>query len=277
MKCNYNKKKMADRFDCAENYLRAMKKLNENSKPDFHYNRDFERLFLSLSQKCGKAKLWKDFITVSACKISNYTDDRFRDQRKKMRADILSGYTEDEIAVFDDMLAIVNKALGENREQNFLGDMYTMLDPYGTRASEYYATYEKCACGVRERLKSGLTLLHNGEPLTSSFRCCATGTGMIALANEALNAGVNYQSQILFIGHEEIFVEALTCYIQMSLIGCRAIIKIADGDRHPFVDEDLKTAKVWLTPMYTHGDQIVDYFARKQQETENNDNTEKGV
>ena len=133
MKCNYNKKKMADRFDCAENYLRAMMKLNENSKPDFHYNRDFERLFLSLSQKCGKAKLWKDFITVSACKISNYTDDRFRDQRKKMRADILSGYTEDEIAVFDEG-AVVQRGSHEV----LLQDKNGLYHALWTAQAQYY-------------------------------------------------------------------------------------------------------------------------------------------
>ena len=102
--------------------------------------------------------------------------------------------------------------------------------------------------------------LHNGETAEIKVGNCETGSLMIAFANEALNAGVNFQTQILFIGQDNNFVNALACYIQMSLLGCKAVIKTADIDLFPYTEEDLETSKVWLTPMYTRGDDILKYF-----------------
>ena len=259
MKCNYNPKKSTVCFTSVEDYLKAKKILIEDMKKDFHYNEDFERLFLSLANKHGKAKLWRDFIIVSACKISNLTDERFRDLRERWRNEILSEYSDEEKESLNEMLTIVRKALQSCREQDFLGDMYDKLDPYG-RAMTDFDHYYKCARAARENLDPIMDNLHNGESAELKCGNCETGCIMIAFANEALNAGINFQTQLLFIGQDENFVDALACYIQLSLLGCKAVIKTDDADLFPYTEEDLKTSKVWLTPMYTRGDDILKYF-----------------
>ena len=259
MKCNYKPKKSTVYFTSVEDYLKAKKILNENAKKDSHYNKEFERLFLSLSDKYGKAKLWRDFIIVSACKISNLTDERFRDLRERWRNEILSQYSDEETESLDEMLTIVRKAFESYREQDFLGEMDSKLDPYG-RAMTDLDHYYECVRAARENLAPIMDNLHNGETAEIKLGNCETGCIMIAFANEALNAGVNFQTQILFIGQDENFVDALACYIQLSLLGCKAIIKTGDCDYSPYQESDLETSKVWLTPMYTHGDDILKYF-----------------
>ena len=41
------------------------------------------------------------------------------------------------------------------------------------------------------------------------------------------------------------------CYIQLSLLGCKAIVKIGNSLTDPFVGSDMETDSVWLSPMYT--------------------------
>lgn len=46
---------------------------------------------------------------------------------------------------------------------------------------------------------------------------------------------------------------AMMCYIQLSIIGCRAIIKIGDSLLHPMTDNEPLDESYWLTPMHLMG------------------------
>jgi len=76
---------------------------------------------------------------------------------------------------------------------------------------------------------------------------CGAGAMLIAFANVARRHGINYQKDVLFIAQDIDQTAALMCYIQLSLLGCPAIIIVGDSlvkpDMHP--DNDF-----WFTPFY---------------------------
>ena len=96
--------------------------------------------------------------------------------------------------------------------------------------------------------------LNNKDIITVSDCCCGAGCLLIAFANEAVKAHMDFQNKVLFIAQDLDYVAALMCYIQLSLLGCKAIVKIGNSLTDPFVEGDMERDSVWLTPMYTHAD-----------------------
>ena len=74
----------------------------------------------------------------------------------------------------------------------------------------------------------------------------------IAFANEAYRKNINHQSRITFVAQDIDNIAGLMCYIQMSLLGCKLILKIGDTLADPITDKDMESESVWLSPMFTH-------------------------
>ena len=93
--------------------------------------------------------------------------------------------------------------------------------------------------------------LKDKKLITVSDCCCGAGCLLIAFANEAMKAHIDFQSRVLFVAQDLDYVAGLMCYIQLSLLGCKAIVKIGNSLTDPFVNNDMETDSVWLSPMYT--------------------------
>ena len=70
---------------------------------------------------------------------------------------------------------------------------------------------------------------------------------LIAFANVAKKHGINYQKHVLFVAQDIDRTAAMMCYIQMSLLGCPAIVVIGDSLAKPFPHPD---NEVWCTLFY---------------------------
>lgn len=76
---------------------------------------------------------------------------------------------------------------------------------------------------------------------------CGAGAMLIAFANVAKKHGINYQKQVLFIAQDIDRTAAMMCYIQLSLLGCPAIVAVGDSLAKPFPHPD---NEVWCTLFY---------------------------
>lgn len=76
---------------------------------------------------------------------------------------------------------------------------------------------------------------------------CGAGAMLIAFANVARKHGINYQKHVLFVAQDIDRTAAMMCYIQMSLLGCPAIVVIGDSLAKPFPHPD---NEVWCTLFY---------------------------
>ena len=77
--------------------------------------------------------------------------------------------------------------------------------------------------------------------------CCGAGAMLIAFANVAKKHGLNYQNGVLFIAQDIDRTAALMCYIQLSLLGCSAVVIVGDSLLKPGFHPD---NEVWYTPLY---------------------------
>lgn len=76
---------------------------------------------------------------------------------------------------------------------------------------------------------------------------CGAGAMLIAFANVARKHGINYQKHVLFVAQDIDRTAAMMCYIQISLLGCPAIVVIGDSLAKPFPHPD---NEVWCTLFY---------------------------
>lgn len=216
------------------------------------FHKDFGDLFVRLAERHGRHEVWSDFITMSACALSNAGDKRFL-EREEMYLASVKRYTKDEADMFAQMLGYVIMALEENPEQDFLGEMFSGLNLHNEWRGQFFTPYHVGSFMAAINIESAKEELKQKDYITVNDCCCGAGCLLIAFANEARKAKIDFQNRVIFVAQDLDFTAAMMCYIQLSLLGCKAIVKVGNSLTDPFVPADLEGKDVWYTPMYTCG------------------------
>lgn len=194
-------------------------------------------------------QVWNDFLSLSAISMANVMPTPEREEREKKYLSIITGYREEEREIFPQMLNIVVEALSDNPEQDFLGSMYHYLNLQQEQKGQFFTPYHIC------EFMSEIQFAGDGKEgqieekgyISVSDPACGSGAMLIAFANVARKHGINYQKQVLFVAQDIDRTAAMMCYIQMSLLGCPAIVVIGDSLAKPFPHPD---NEVWCTLFY---------------------------
>lgn len=212
--------------------------------------------FESLCGRHSRWQVWADWITMSACAISNTVDKVHRETREKEYLTLQNKYTKAEMQIFGEMLGNVVLALEEDPNQDILGYLYMNLNLGNEHAGQFFTPYSVCrfmAALNAERIKEEVEAkgwVGVADPT------CGAGAMLVAFANECLRHGVNYQTSVLIVAQDIDYVVGMMCYIQMSLIGCAGYVVIGDSLAHPSTAYDRRgliprdEGNVWYTPMY---------------------------
>lgn len=91
------------------------------------------------------------------------------------------------------------------------------------------------------------------DELTINDSCCGAGATLIAAINEARKqlekVNLNFQNHVLVVAQDIDEIVALMCYIQLSLLGVAAYIKVGDVFTQPMSTDD-NGENYWFTMMY---------------------------
>lgn len=83
--------------------------------------------------------------------------------------------------------------------------------------------------------------------------CCGAGATLIAGINEARKqlekADLNFQNHVLVAAQDIDYTVALMCYIQLSLLGLAAYVKVGNSLTEPMCSTDTME-NYWFTPIY---------------------------
>ena len=137
----------------------------------------------------------------------------------------------------------------EKEEQDFLGSLYHYLELHQEQKGQFFTPYHICefmselqfAGDEKAEKLEGKGYISVNDP------ACGAGAMLIAFANVAKKHGINYQKHVLFVAQDIDRTAAMMCYIQMSLLGCPAIVVIGDSLAKPFPHSD---NEVWCTLFY---------------------------
>ena len=172
-----------------------------------------------------------------------------REEREKQYLSVIGRYTAEEQKIFPEMMSIVILALEDNPEQDFLGSLYHYLELHQEQKGQFFTPYNISrfmAEVLFEKNDAKRKLEQNGY-IRVSAPACGAGAMLIAFAKAAKRSGINYQKQVLFVAQDIDHTAAMMCYIQLSLLGCPAVVIIGDTLTKPMFHPD---NDVWYTLFY---------------------------
>lgn len=218
---------------------------------------EFAKVLQSMSNRFQTWELWSDFVTVFALALSQQLDPR--DNRAKMYNETISKYSQDELQKFVQLSCLVTKAFEENREQDYLGQLYMELELGNHWTGQFFTPYHVCKAMASMTASDCVAEIEEKGYITMNDCACGGGATLIAGTNAVYDAlkkaesPLCYQDHVLVVAQDLSQTTALMCYIQLSLLGIAAVIKVGDTLLNPFnydplfapPDDDL-----WFTPMY---------------------------
>lgn len=215
---------------------------------DSRFVKDFLAVFQKFNYRYSKWEVWNDFLYMAAASMANVVPTPDREEREQRYLSTINKYPEELRDCFPEMLAIVTLALDANSEQDFLGNMYHRLQLHQEQKGQFFTPYhishfmvEINMVGVddEEMQRKGF--------ITVSDPACGAGAMLIAFANVAKAHGINYQKEVLFFAQDIDLTAALMCYVQLSILGCPAIVIVGDSLVKPDFHPD---NEIWYTPFY---------------------------
>lgn len=221
------------------------------------YKAEFEKTIHKLSGKYQTWQVWADWVFMFATALSQGLD--YRENREKRYIETASRYTPEEMDVIRELCNITINALTENRDQDFLGNIYMDLNLANHWKGQFFTPYSVCRCMAELQCHTCLDKIKELGYTTISDPSCGGGATLIA-AFEYIHlkmieekSPLNPQDHVLLVGQDISETTAQMCYIQLSLLGIAAIIKVGDTLAEPLTGDLLnlpRTNDLWFTPMY---------------------------
>ena len=215
-------------------------------------SKEFVKLFESIGEGHSRQELWSDFITMVACAISNSCDPKFYDVREDMYQRCAKNYSKDDLCKIANLFVLLVLAFEKCPAQDFLGEIFSMMNLNDTRRGQFFTPYSISSFMAHTTLDLD-AIMQSDRKISIFDPACGAGCLFIACANYLKEKGINYQQKIIFIAQDIDPLVAKMCYIQMSLLGCDAIIKIGDSLIDPILENEPLTEKIWRTPMHMLG------------------------
>lgn len=210
--------------------------------------RSFVKVFQTLCHARSAWQVWNDFVETFAISISNsIIQDPDREQRY---LDIITRYGEEDRMRFPELCSILIQALERNPEQDYLGEMFMVLELGSNWHGQFFTPYAVC------RMMADMTVYRRDEKWVTVYDpACGAGATMIAARNLLQEQGRG-SLDAFFVGQDISRIAGMMCYIQLSLLGCAGYICIADTLQNPSVgglDPIRKEGQeYWYTPLWYH-------------------------
>lgn len=216
--------------------------------------KEFLKAFNRLTYRHRAWDIWRDFITMFACSISNPLDKTNYDEREKMYMKTIRKYNKQEQAIFPELAAHTVMALEENPEQDFLGGIFMELNLGNGSHGQFFTPYHVCDLMAKVAMGDGVIKeVKEKGYITINDSCCGAGATLIAGIHEARRQlekeNLNFQNHVLIVAQDIDMTVALMCYIQISLLGVAGFVKVGNTFTEPICDGD-STENYWFTPMY---------------------------
>lgn len=190
-------------------------------------------------------------------------DSPKRKAREKEYADTMRRYSENEQKVFYELFALMVDALEAEPMQDFLGEMFMLLELSNHWKGQFFTPYDVC------RMMAEMTMTDVGRHIEEKgwVGICDPACGAGALLVAARNVMVfqdppigklQFHQQVLFVAQDIDRTAALMCYLQLSLLGCAGYVTVGNTITNPGVGLggspllpiELDGQDIWVTPLF---------------------------
>jgi len=182
------------------------------------HGKEFIKLLEHLKPSKHSYEVFSDWLVLASATLYAWKKD---EGVESQYAEVAKQYTKDEIEKHAHLLAITVDAL-EEREQDFLGEVFTFGEFTNDRNGQFFTPYNiskmmaDMIIGEREFPEHRVCRINDPT--------CGAGGMLIAGAMVMKERGFNYQQNALFIGQDIDARCARMAFIQLSLLGVPAVI-----------------------------------------------------
>lgn len=224
----------------------------------------FSKAFYPLGERHQRWQVWADFIVASAISLAAPFDPPDTDKhkaREKEFAEIMARYTETERRVFSELMQIMLQALEDEPEQDFLGEMFMMLELSNHWKGQFFTPYDVCRCMAEITMQDVAARIESKGWVGICDPACGAGALLVAARNylQAHPCGhlLGHQ-QTLFVAQDIDRVAALMCFLQISLLGCAGYVIVGNTltnpcvglGNNPLLPIETEGQDIWCTPLF---------------------------
>lgn len=210
--------------------------------------RDIIKIIDNMTGRYSAYEVFSDWIKCSALSISNslaIIHDKVWKSREKEYMATIQKYSDDERMKLVEMFNLLIETLEDNMS-DVLGEIY-MESGMGSKATgQFFTPYhlsQACAAAA---------LSNMGEDERGVYRInepsCGGGGMIIAIAENLKNQGIDYQTKMQVIAQDLDWKGVYMCYLQLSLLGIKAICVQGDSLNNPYRPGETERDHMLITP-----------------------------
>lgn len=202
----------------------------------------------SMSGSYAPYNIFSDWVEMSALSIQNtccITHDKIWRDREKTYLDIANKYSDKEMFQMSEMLAWLIEEL-EEEFSDVLGSIYMECGIGNKYTGQFFTPFhlsELCArCGI------DLNNLPESGRITLNEPSCGGGGMIIAACKVLHDHGFDFQRRLDVVAQDLDWKGVYMTYLQLSLIGCRAVVVQGNTLTEPYSISKTPKAQIMRTP-----------------------------
>lgn len=225
---------------------------------------DFAKMFQPLGERHQRWQVWADFIVASSISLAAPFDPPDTEKWKERDAEfksIMGRYTEPERRVFVELLHIMMQALEDEPEQDFLGEMFMMLELSNHWKGQFFTPYCVCQMMAEITMQDVAAHIERKGWVAICDPACGAGATLIAARNHLQRNPCGKllgHQQTLFVAQDVDRVAALMCYLQLSLLGCAGYVVVGNTltdptvglGANPVLPIETEGQDIWCMPLF---------------------------
>lgn len=227
---------------------------------------DLKKFIIELRNVCRSKfgyTVFKDFLVLVACAISNAVDKNHYKEREELYLNTVKNYERQEVeemaALFAKLTLLMQKCSEAGFLDDVLGTVYTQGKFYSAHLGQFFTPYHIANFMAKintSDLKNNAAYQKYGL-LKVSEPTCGSGIMVLQLCQELKKEGINYHNSVFVEAWDLDMVCALMAYIQFALYGIPAIVVHGNSITQ-------ERYSIWYTPCLFMNDFVTKIRIREQ-------------
>lgn len=216
-----------------------------------NYKKEIINSIVGMSGKYAPYNIFSDWIQLCALAIQNsccLVHNKIWQDREQAYIDTARRYTEDELERFAQMFVWLGDALTDNMG-DVLGEIYMEAGLGNKYTGQFFMPFHLSELCARLSIDvSSLVKIDVNDEVTLNEPSSGGGGMIIAACKTLHDAGFDYQRRLKVIAQDLDWKGVYMTYLQLSLIGCRAIVVQGDTLQEPYDPARTDPSRIMRTP-----------------------------
>lgn len=211
------------------------------------YDKEIVKLITGMSGRYSSYEIFADWIRCCAIAISNscqFFHDKVWQDREQFYIDTMNKYRLEERMAFAEMFHLLVGSLEEDMT-DALGEIYMSREMGSSVIGQFFTPFHLSKLTAALPLASESfdddEIIHLNEPT------CGAGGMIIAAAAALKKKGINYQKRMKVVAQDLDWRCVHMCYVQLSLLGIKAIVVQGDTLADPFIPGKTEASHILYT------------------------------